>query len=288
LKTIDVISNSEVEADFNVCPHLYLCIIESYPGRINTIIPTILDKNINVLLQRSAAKLKTRLSIQIVAMCLWNNAGLTLQYFISKQYVDTLCTSVIQGLSLFTELHQKKRMLLGLASLFTVNPETLPTKISDSLPDLLHQLIKLTTEILELEEDEGFEDVDENDEDDGDGDEDKQNRKENKELVDDDDNNDYEEDEDDCNDDLSRDEEEDEFNNYEDISPLKNINEILYFKKCLEKLKTDYHSFFEKLISSLTSEEKQTMQDNINKAQEKQQELDKQLEESSVPYPQEN
>lgn len=160
-KVYEISLNGSDDLDMVLSTTLLLVLIENNPGKIDHLIPFILETTIERLKIEKSKHLKV-VNYEVISLALWYNPWLTLSYLSQKNYLSPLFQSWFSTLPHFKNDFDKIRVMFGLASIFKVPEAELPKDILASISGLIKQLVKMTTEILELrEKEESFDSKDE-------------------------------------------------------------------------------------------------------------------------------
>jgi hypothetical protein len=131
-----------VEREMQHATKLASVVLQHLRGRIDTVVPKILELLIFRLSQAKSTSLKILL-IDAIADALIYNAELTLRYMES-----TNCTASVFGLWLstlpqFTRLYDKKVTVLGLTSVLSRDVQTLPQAVQSNIGRIIITCVKL-------------------------------------------------------------------------------------------------------------------------------------------------
>ncbi len=151
-------NNSDTDYDMLVATTLYTAVIENFPqGQLDPILPSI----ISVAYQQGILAPKTKklsaLCIQVIAMALHHNVHLVADLLVSKNLLHDYLQHWSKLLTSFNKDFDKMRILYGLVSLLKLDQSTLPPGVAENMPAMIKELVKLTSEILELREEEDSE-----------------------------------------------------------------------------------------------------------------------------------
>jgi hypothetical protein len=263
-RVFQICFNGQSDVDMVIASILYVTVLENYPKQVDDILTYILDKMITIL-PKAKSSMMRKMVIQIVGMALWYDPKLTLQFLDSKQATEYVFKGWIELLPEFTVDFELRRILIGFSSLIRVNISELPTLVLNSLPQLLHEMINLTSKILNQRENE----VSDNSEAEEDNEEEynktvKKLENFNKKQT----TSNNDEDDDDYEDDDDGDYEGLDYANSNPLydSPLQDLCEVLYFKESLELLQQHQAYAYAQLVAELSEDDKATIQKNFETA----------------------
>jgi len=220
---------------------LYFCIIESCPGMINNTLIPIIQRCLLILKMESVQKKKRlrRVLTQTLAISIWYNPAEVVALFIKENVLDGVLQAIISiSSSLRSEL-EIKRVILGLASIFKLNPYELPQSVREMLPKILTNLIDLSEKSLSARGEEAEGEADQNDE---------------AEEVEDEDSDDEDYQWGDATE-----------KHYE--SQLSELCDVLYFKSCIQTMGQNHPNEFKEILNSLTIEQQMKFKNNFAKAE---------------------
>lgn len=91
-------------------------------------------------------------NLQVISLCLHYSASLTLQVLEQNNQTRVFFAHYFELMSNFRTDFEKKRMLLGISSIFMLNESQIPATITDSMQGIMQLLVRLCLEIVELRE----------------------------------------------------------------------------------------------------------------------------------------
>ena len=160
-RVYEISLNGSDDLDMVLATTLNVALIENNPGKLDNYLPYIIETSIERLKIEKSKQLKVA-NFEVITLALWYNPWLTLNYLTQKNYVSPLFQSLFASLPQFKNDFDKIRVMFGLASIFKMQENEMPPPILTSCAGLIKQLVKLTTEILELrEKEETFDSKDE-------------------------------------------------------------------------------------------------------------------------------
>ena len=161
-RVYEISLNGSDDLDMVLSTTLNITLIENNLGKIDNILPYILDTAIERIIKIEKSKQLKVVNFEVISLCLWYNPWITLTYLSSKNYVVPLFTNWFALLPQFKNDFDKIRVMFGLSSIFQMKENELPPEIISSCSGLIKQIVKLTSEILELrEKEESFNSKDE-------------------------------------------------------------------------------------------------------------------------------
>ena len=144
--------NGSQDYDMICISTLYICVIENNKGQIDQLIPEIIKTTYNMIGKKT--KKVSALNIQVIAICMWYNIELTLSYLQQNNIVDEFFKNWFNILPAFNKDFDKMRVMYGFSSLLNIQQSNLPQYIYNGMPQLIKELVKISSEILELREEE--------------------------------------------------------------------------------------------------------------------------------------
>jgi len=116
-------------------------------GRVDNYLAGYLECAVHRLLTKSKKKSLKVLLLETIAHCLYYNVGATLQLLESKSWTQPVFALWFHTIDSFNRSHDKKVAILGLASLFTIPPNSLPAVIRGGMKPILETLVKVIHEL---------------------------------------------------------------------------------------------------------------------------------------------
>jgi len=150
-RVYEISLNGSDDLDMVLSTTLNLALIENNPGKLDNFMPYLIDTAIDRLKIEKSKQLKV-VNFEVIALCLWYNPWLTLNYLNQKNLVSSLFQGWFALLPFFKNDFDKIRVMFGLASILKMQQNELPEPIVTSSAGIIKQLVKMTTEILELRE----------------------------------------------------------------------------------------------------------------------------------------
>eukprot|EP01016_Furgasonia_blochmanni_P056412 TRINITY_DN9612_c0_g4_i14.p1 TRINITY_DN9612_c0_g4~~TRINITY_DN9612_c0_g4_i14.p1 ORF type:complete len:722 (-),score=286.95 TRINITY_DN9612_c0_g4_i14:171-2336(-) len=288
---VSLIGNDDVDM---VCANvLYFALIENHVGRIDPIIPHIIDANLEGM-KLGRGKLLNAICMEVICVCFWYNARITLACLDGKGVLIPFFEALFVNFPNFKNDFNKQRVMLGLVSILNLPENEIPALILQSLQPLMKELVKMSSELLELRNKD--ESDDDNDEEEALDDEaekkimDDTIKKLQKfkngmpakggDAMDDDDDSDFAD-------------EADYLEGGESAliydSPFELVEEILALRTCLQNIQQTNPNFYHKIVACLDAQEQNILQNNFVRAEQewaiflKNREEEKQKKNNGVP-----
>eukprot|EP01017_Pseudomicrothorax_dubius_P039452 TRINITY_DN6057_c0_g1_i1.p1 TRINITY_DN6057_c0_g1~~TRINITY_DN6057_c0_g1_i1.p1 ORF type:complete len:389 (-),score=86.62 TRINITY_DN6057_c0_g1_i1:128-1294(-) len=237
---LDKDEDSEIICAFT----LLITLLENFQGLLDNYLPMILFRSLEYFAAKHSNRTKV-ICIEVLMLALYNNPGITIGYLQQKSALEAFLESWYSLRSEFTRGYQKKRVLLGLASMLHVPESNLPKCIHEAIPNIINEEERLTVDIIDLRE--------------------KNKDSDWKALS--------------KRDSLNVDERKDDSIYDEDInevltyggsllydSPLDKIDEIAYLQDALLGVKNRDENAYEQLLSNIESNARATFQRHLHKA----------------------
>lgn len=118
-----LISNTDV--DIVLCMRLLIGLIENFRGKIDKLIPKILDVSQDLMKEKRSESLKSIL-LQVVCMMFWYNGDLTMKLLFERKVLKNMLEAWFSNINVFNTTFEKERELLGLAGLLGVSKGNFP------------------------------------------------------------------------------------------------------------------------------------------------------------------
>lgn len=139
-----------------VCETLLITLIENNIGTIDDELQTVLSF---VLVQLKASMENARLrliNLEVVVMCFFYNAGITLQLLDSQKYTESVLTVLLQNAYLFKTDFEKQRLMLGLIRLLgVIEVVGTATTAARFAQPIIKYLVELAVEIVKMRMEDG-------------------------------------------------------------------------------------------------------------------------------------
>ena len=160
-RVYEISLNGSDDLDMVLATTLNLALIESNPGKLDNLLPYLIDSAVERINIEKSKQLKV-VNFEVISLCLWYNPYLTLNYLNGKNLISPLFQTWFSLLPAFKNDFDKIRVMFGLASIFKIAKAELPEPIVASAQGLIKTLVRMTTEVLELrEKEESFNSKDE-------------------------------------------------------------------------------------------------------------------------------
>lgn len=139
-----------------MCETLLITLIENNIGTIDDELQTVLSF---VLVQLKASMENARLrliNLEVVVMCFFYNAGITLQLLDSQKYTESVLTVLLQNAYLFKTDFEKQRLMLGLIRLLgVIEVVGTATTAARFAQPIIKYLVELAVEIVKMRMEDG-------------------------------------------------------------------------------------------------------------------------------------
>ena len=160
-RVYEISLNGSDDLDMVLATTLNLALIESNPGKLDNLLPYLIDSAVERINIEKSKQLKV-VNFEVISLCLWYNPYLTHNYLNGKNLISPLFQTWFSLLPAFKNDFDKIRVMFGLASIFKIAKAELPEPIVASAQGLIKTLVRMTTEVLELrEKEESFNSKDE-------------------------------------------------------------------------------------------------------------------------------
>lgn len=160
-RVYEISLNGSDDLDMVLSTTLNIALLECNPGKLDSYLPYLLDTAVERLKIEKSKQLKVT-NFEVIALALWYNPWLTLGYLNQKNLIGPIFQNWFALLPHFKNDFDKIRVMFGLASIFKMQEGEMPEQIVSSAAGLIKQLVKLSSEILELrEKEETFDSKDE-------------------------------------------------------------------------------------------------------------------------------
>jgi len=137
--------------DYNLCLsiRLIIALIENFRGKIDHLIPKIIDINSELMKTDRTSNLKSIL-IQVVCMMFWYNPNLALKLLTQKSFLNGILEAWFSNVSVFTNDFEKERELYGICGLLSLQFNQFPQGLR--LEAVAKEVIKVSSEIIKIRE----------------------------------------------------------------------------------------------------------------------------------------
>lgn len=116
---------SNVDINIILAMRLLIGLIENFKGKIDSIIPKILDLSTELMREKRSDSLKSIL-LQLVSMMFWYNGDLTMKLLFERKILKDILDIWFSNIAMFKNTFEKEREILGLSGLLGVSKGNFP------------------------------------------------------------------------------------------------------------------------------------------------------------------
>ena len=134
-------------ADLCLALRLIIALIENFRGKIDDLIPQILDLSTELMKENRTENLKSVL-IQIICMMFWYDPIMAIELLNKRDYTQDALEAWFGNVEIFTSDFEKERELYGIAGIISLPADLYPKSLN--LEAVSKEILKVSTEIVEI------------------------------------------------------------------------------------------------------------------------------------------